>query len=351
MKTLSHLGGLVAFAIILASCSTGGRPGNGGGGGTAMCVPTCNPTEICCDQPSGAVCANPVVSPNHCGRCNNPCTGACVGGVCQTGPAMPDSGSMTPPPGEECSPTCSSNQRCCGATCVNRQFAGADGRTDSSFMNCNGCGLACDPERANRCGASGSSVGCLCGSGPQCVGTRVCASSGSAYLCVDLQTDNNNCGEVGNACNPGETCVRGVCSCGSTGGACAEGQACCGGGCINASSDPMNCGACGTVCGANAPHCSAGACTCMPAGRACNPTPMGMGGLPIPIPGADLGESCCASGCVANTDASCACTPCDTGAGESCITPISLPGLPGSGAGSPSVCCSTSFLCGGLPGM
>jgi len=335
--------------LALVACSSGGRGtsgGGGGGGGGDVCDPECGSGQLCCPQPSGLTCTNPQVSPNHCGGCNRPCAGACVDGVCQAG--LGDSGMVpdgTLPPTGDCTPECSSSQRCCGSSCVNRESSASDGRMDPSFQNCNGCGFTCDPERANRCGrAGGGMIQCLCGAGPQCVGTRVCVNNGGTNSCVDLNSDRNNCGEAGNVCNDGETCVGGMCRCGGA-APCGSGQSCCAGSCISTDTDALNCGGCGVSCGANAPNCEAGACICRSAGRACREAAMGGGGLPlpIPVPGGDLGESCCTAGCVPNTAASCNCSPCAEG--SMCIAPISLP-LPIPGMMAGSVCCSSSgILC------
>ncbi len=60
--------------------------------------------------------------------------------------------------------------------------------------------------------------------------------------CVDLKTDNVNCGKCGNACPATATCVAGSCQC-------AQGQNRCGNACVDTKTDLNNCGKCGQVCG------------------------------------------------------------------------------------------------------
>ncbi len=147
--------------------------------------------------------------------------------------------------------------------------------------------------------AFGSACGPLCGDGPR--------EASCAGLCVDLDSDDANCGACGVACSDGTACSGGTCrttctqgitacgadcvdvtaslgNCGSCGHACDKGQACldgtchvpcpgaqtfCGGACIDPSSDPAFCGASGScrasdgtagrACGSEA-NCTGGSC-------------------------------------------------------------------------------------------
>ena len=76
-------------------------------------------------------------------------------------------------------------------------------------------------------------------------GLTVCGTG-----CVDMTTNNVNCGTCGNACASPRTCGSGKCNCPS-------GYTDCDGQCVNAQIDAQNCGGCGKACSG---ICSAGAC-------------------------------------------------------------------------------------------
>jgi hypothetical protein len=116
--------------------------------------------------------------------------------------------------------------------------------------NCGGPGIAC------LAGETCTDSMCACGAtGGRCMAPTVCLGAGATATCVDLTTDEMNCGMAGNVCGAGETCVASACHCGAdTAPACARaggfppgcGQVCCAGACIPV--DDMNCAACGTAC-------------------------------------------------------------------------------------------------------
>lgn len=101
---------------------------------------------------------------------------------------------------------------------------------------------------------------------------QTCSSGLTACgdLCVNTQTDFNNCGGCGLTCSSlssnatSMTCSAGACCAQS----CAAGYTLCGCNCVNTNTDPNNCGGCGpsTSCfgGPPATYCSNGNCICPP---------------------------------------------------------------------------------------
>lgn len=307
------------------------------------CSPACAAGLTCCN----GACVATQTRADHCGMCGNVCAAGstCAAGVCSGGPRL--DGSMPMPDSSVpsmCMPTCSADERCCGTTCFDRAAPAGqlDARTHESFLNCNGCGLGCDMDRASRCGApaGGGAAQCLCGNSPQCASGQACVQQSGNYICADLRFDPNNCGEVGRMCAEGENCTNGMCGCGTTGAACTEGQACCGGSCINTSADAMNCGGCGTVCGAGF-ECGEGECRC--GGAVCDP---GSGA-------SDLGNLCCAGECVPRGPTNC--TACGTGCGEQTCgwgAPLFPPGgMEGPCCGMPGLPGVIDFICAGGLGI
>jgi hypothetical protein len=126
-----------------------------------------------------------------------------------------------------------------------------------------------------------------------CSGGTTSQTCPGASACVDLTTDDSNCGSCGAACTvSGEACVAGTCacpsgqvlcgasciipntptSCGACGNQCPQGPICasescepcaagllvCNNQCVDPESDPSNCGACGAVCTSGT--CTSGSC-------------------------------------------------------------------------------------------
>lgn len=109
--------------------------------------------------------------------------------------------------------------------------------------------------------------------------TTNCGTGGN-LVCVNEQTDNNNCGSCGHVCSGATpSCVAGVCSA----LVCAAPTTNCGGVCVNEQTDPNNCGTCGHSCGGGA--CVAGACVLSPQ-QQCNNF------LAASEPGSETGNVC-----------------------------------------------------------
>lgn len=187
----------------------------------------------------------------HCGSCRYDCRTAgqngkslgdrCINGICQCGE----------------SETCPQDQDgeewiCCNS---NDTLYCADIKNDSN--NCSSCGNTCNN------GLECINGQCLCPGTQgieQCeVGMTCCSGSG----CLNLQNDNNNCGQCGNECSNGDICINGNCICENQGRDCNEnlGERCCNGLCKNINHDINNCGQCGNSCGSNT-RCLTGGCIC-----------------------------------------------------------------------------------------
>ena len=153
-------------------------------------------------------------------------------------------------------PTSGAAQCTAGQTDCNG--ACVDLQTD--LNNCGACGNACE---------SGL-VAVECRSGvcerANCpVGQEFC---GAVDGCRDLSTDPDHCGACGNACGDA-FCVSGVCEATQPAGDCAaQGLTDCGGTCVDLATDEANCGTCGAACAAGE-ECSGGGCVATAAADAC----------------------------------------------------------------------------------
>jgi hypothetical protein len=138
--------------------------------------------------------------------------------------------------------------------------------------------------------------------------------------CVDLRTDQANCGGCGIACGGGTTCAAGTCLCP------ASLPTACGGRCVDGRSDPANCGSCDNRC-ASGQRCEAGRCTTATTGVC--PASCGVNAdcNPCRTSGDPSGSAyCCLSGlCIYSSSA------CGTDAGLVDLPTVDLPSSDGSG--------------------
>ena len=82
-------------------------------------------------------------------------------------------------------------------------------------------------------------------------------------VCVNTDTDRDNCGQCGDTCADTEVCDGGTCK-----AICEPGSQLCQGFCSDPFSDPQNCGGCGIQCALNG-ACFQGICRCMFSGVVC----------------------------------------------------------------------------------
>jgi hypothetical protein len=145
--------------------------------------------------------------------------------------------------------------------------------------NCGGCNRKCQPGQS--CVDANCQEPTSCNGGPVCSPEDQCCPSG----CADLNSDPLNCGKCGHLCAPTATCVAGACHTPTTcngGPACMPPDVCCGSGCVDTSSDPNNCGKCGFACSPGE-TCVESQCKM---GASCNGEPACTGG-----------QTCCIDGC------------------------------------------------------
>jgi len=200
---------------------------------------------------------------NNCGACGNKCD--------------PNNDGGTPPP--DAFYGCANEQ--CGALKCNPLKGNCDGLVENGCEtsldtndNCGACGNACPDGQACR-GGPDAKAHCMCPPG-----RTFCPRGTSGNLevgeCVDVATDQQNCGACGVSCADYEippsarSSTVATCKYGSCVAECSYGFADCNrsesDGCeINTNSDPRNCGGCGIVCDAVAGQaCVAGRCVVEP---------------------------------------------------------------------------------------
>jgi hypothetical protein len=178
---------------------------------------------------------------------------------------------------------------------------------------CCGNSICCFPDRA-----------CVNNTCSQCAaGETTCASDRTK--CVDLQTDEANCGSCGHQCTGGSQCVDGSCICLS------PTPDVCGGRCVDLQTDPNNCGSCGNQC--TDAQCVNGSCLGCPdlqepcGEQCCNPLlgevcVSNFGNPVCCAPSKVCGGSCCGECCASARSETCgtACGPRCCAAGKICVT-------------------------------
>jgi len=137
------------------------------------------------------------------------------------------------------------------ASCMTKFDTGA---CEGGLTSCSGECVDLASDEAN-CGECGNA----CGSGEVCSGSTCSAGCDPGLencggSCVNLATSNDHCGVCFNACAIRRHCEDSTC-------VCDEGLEECSGVCANLGTDPMNCGSCGVECGFGM-DCVAASCTC-----------------------------------------------------------------------------------------
>jgi hypothetical protein len=250
---------------------------------SGLCGAACPSGTTACGAGKPPSCADLSSDPSNCGSCGNTCSAGqgCLQGLCApscgantfgscSGGGLPNGGGL------DCS-HCGQIPSVCGNSC-------ADLASDP--RNCGTCGNQCAPGQSCQSGACNA----LCAGGGVCTPSGFCVAScpsgqtpcggtnNSTGFCVDTQTDSNNCSACGQQCPAGQVCANGGCvqSCGlgarssctgppsQNGGTincstCGQNYAACGNYCVDLTSDPINCGTCGTACSAGQ-VCRVGVC-------------------------------------------------------------------------------------------
>jgi len=331
----------------------GGDPGCVGGltWNSAMCQCDC-PTTPCSDQrmtrnafctcecPSGLTdcygyCADLQTDPVFCGSCGtppcDPVEERCCNGTCTNVCSSSSCGS--------CGRAIKAGEKCCKC---NPTMLGTN-------TNCSDCGDVCTGGRScvnGMCKCSSTSRECApgracCPDTRDCCGNGTCCPTGTKCcnnVCVNTNSDRNNCGTCGTNCTAGRVCVNGLCQCAPGTQAvgtccCLAGQRCCNNVCVNTNSDPNNCGTCNNQC-FGGQICQNGQCICAP-----NSVPCGNN---FAIPGACCMTNLPACVPVAAFPGGWGCCP--------AANPQLCPPLATDPPGSPGYCCATGSPCGNVTG-
>ncbi|MDP9409024.1 MAG: hypothetical protein M3P70_00720 [Actinomycetota bacterium] len=153
---------------------------------------------------------------------------------------------------------CGAEEYCCNESCsicapiggsCTEQFCGDQCQSDAD----------CPHRDGDACTGAACEEGTCVYFTVDCVPGFVCCGNGE---CVDVSSDPANCGACGTVCDSG-VCSDGTCS--PTGEGCDEGEVDCDGTCVATCCDNNNCGGCGIVCG-DGETCFEGVCDC-PSGQ------------------------------------------------------------------------------------
>jgi hypothetical protein len=365
-----------------------GPPADTGPDGPIECIPACGTDQVCnngqCESVCAASqtvcksgCADVATDPRNCGRCEKSCLGSeyCSKGLCVTACAQGETkcGQSCVNLGTDrancgvCGKACAGAEECmngfCKCTSPNKVCDGTCQSLTNNRSNCGACGTRCVNQlvcKTRECGCSGSKQ--VCPNMPTvCVSNlNDCCPGDSVWCndhCVNLKTDNNNCGSCGKNCSSTQRCSGGTCGCPSTapracpGNLCLPaGQCClnetkCGDKCIAKTadsccpSDPNPCGDDTKMCNASnrcvcVVSCPGGAC--VRAGQCC------------------LNETKCGDKCIAKTADSCC--PSDTNpcgddtkmcnATNRCVCVVTCPNNQKCAAKLADCCPSGEDLCG-----
>jgi len=138
----------------------------------------------------------------------------------------------------------------------------------TGLTSCGGTCVDLDTDDAN-CGSCGNA----CMAGMECNGAGACDEACEEGLtacdgsCVDTNTDGANCGSCGTACEDGMVCD----GAGACGASCVEGLTACDDSCVDLDTDDANCGSCGNACDDGMECDGAGTCAtaCLPGNVRC----------------------------------------------------------------------------------
>jgi hypothetical protein len=265
------------------------------------CVPSCDVGWMDCDSNPNNGCEGDVNNVTHCGSCTLGCANAHGTTSCQNAVCVPncnifpwDDCDSDPRNGCDtdtgrdnahcgnCLTQCDTNERCVSGLCHCSGGTGPDCTGANDNFCCNSLCVNLNTD-GNNCGSCGHTC-------TNAHGTSSCVNGGCRYTCdvgfdnCDGSPDNgcetditstSSCGDCSTQCNSGEQCANGLCKCGGVGPDCAGTPAstCCGTQCVNVTNDTNFCGNCNKACtnlngttscvlGTCTPVCSAGFLSC-----------------------------------------------------------------------------------------